>query len=585
MRVEINKNFYNKKSYSRFMLICALFICIFLGLYLFYENKSQFRFSEKSGFYEDSFDLKILGCKANNVYYTLDGSEPTTESNKYVGPIKICDRTNEPNNYSQIQDISTGYYKEIVEAYSYNAEDPQYVLPQHNVDKCTIIRASMLDKQGNCIDEISGVYFVGKDLKEKYSGIKVVSIAADPYDLFDYYDGIYVAGADFGKYIYQCETSFGYNSSWWASYWYMWPANYRRRGFESEREARVDIINDDNNVLISQSCGIRVQGDGSRGKLPRNLKLISREEYSGSRYFQNNLLESDVDLHKYVLFGGGDDNIFKIKDYLANSMESELNFATMKYEPCVLFLEGEFWGTYYISEYYDDDYIQTHYDVPHDNVVIYKEGEIVEGNEEDNDLYSDMVTFISENDMSNEENYKKACELIDVDSYIEYYAAQIFIGRWGDWPGGNEAAWRSRDINLNSKYQDGKWRWMLFDLNSEDGDLEITHLEDDTLGYVIYSEPLFSSLIKNESFKKLFCQRMLHIENSIYSEDKVNTFFKNYYDEMLEVLCMSNYRFYEDERRNEIIANAENIKTFLLKRHIFIDNSIENHFGEEYLKL
>ncbi|MBR1622756.1 MAG: CotH kinase family protein, partial [Pseudobutyrivibrio sp.] len=347
---------------------------------------------------------------------------------------------------------------------------------------------------------------------------------------------------------------------------------------------RVEIFDDNQNLLDSQACGIRVQGDGSRGKLPRNLKLISREEYSGSRYLQTDLLGNGEDLHKYVIFGGSDDNIFKIKDYMANTMESELNFATMDFKPCICFLEGEYCVTYYLTEYYYDDYVESYYNVPIDNVVIWKEGEIDEGNEDDLELYSNMVSFISENDMTIEENYEKACELIDIDSFVDYYAAQIFISRCGDWPGGNEAAWRSRSINYNSKYQDGKWRWMLFDLNSEEGALDMMLLEEDTLEGVINASPLFKSLIQNESFKKLFCERLRYIENNIYSEEKVNQFIDNYYEQMLEPLCMSNMRFYSDERRDEIIENAENIRTFLLERHTYIDKSIAEHFGEEYLK-
>ena len=576
------KNFYNKISYAGFVTIIILVACVILGLYLLYDYNNKFRFSANSGFYENSFELKILGSKNYDVYYTLDGSIPSVTSIKYNGPIQINNRTYEPNEYAGREDVSTGFLTNRIELFSFDSEDPRYVAPQYNVDKCTVVRAAIFDENGKNIEEISGVYFVGNELKEKYEDITVVSISMDDHDLFDYEDGIYVNGMDFDYYWEHFDTTLWANE-WWESYWYMWPANYRRTGMDSEREARIEILDNNQNSIISQNCGIRVQGDGSRGKLPRNLKIISREEYSGSEYFQKDLLNNGEYLHKYLLFGGADDNIFKIKDYLANSMESELNFATMKYKPCVLFLEGEYWGTYYITEDYDEDYIQSYYNVPSDEVVIWKEGEIDQGTDEDLALYTDMETFITENDMSIEENYNKACELIDINSFADYYAAQIFIGRCGDWPVGNEAAWRSRNINLNSKYQDGKWRWMLFDLNSEYGDLEIEMLADDTLGGFTSEDTILGSLLRNDEFKAFFCSRLQYIRDNIYSEDKINAFIDGYLQDMLEPLCLSNMRFYSEEKREDIIENAENTRRFLIERRNYIDKSIEVHFGEELL--
>ena len=47
-------------------------------------------FSKKSGFYEEEFDLSIWAPSAE-IYYTMDGSEPTKESYRYEQPIRIFD--------------------------------------------------------------------------------------------------------------------------------------------------------------------------------------------------------------------------------------------------------------------------------------------------------------------------------------------------------------------------------------------------------------------------------------------------------------------------------------------------------------
>ncbi len=574
------KNYYNRISYSRFMIMCILIVCACISVYLFYDYDSKFRFSVKPGFYDATFDLKILGGKNYDIYYTLDCTEPTVDSLKYDGSIQITDRTPEPNEYSQRDDISTGFLTNKIELFSYDSPDPGYVVPQYSVDKCTVVRAGLFDKNGKLVEEISGSYFIGSEIKEKYKNITVVSISTAPENLFDYDDGIYVNGVDCDYYWPHFDTT-GFDNEWWASYWYMWPANYRRTGRGAEREAQIEVI-DDSGTLISQKIGIRIQGAGSRGKLPRNIKIISREEYSGNRNFSADLLGSGVDLHKFVLFGGADDNVCKINDYLVNYMEKDLNFATMDFKPCVCFLEGEYWGTYYITENYDEDYFQSHYNVPSDEVVIWKEGGIDQGTDDDLVLYTDMESFISENDMSIQENYDKACDMIDINSFADYFAAQIFIGRCGDWPSSNIAAWRSRGVNLNSKYEDGKWRWILFDVNSEYGELNTELCDDDTIAGAINNSALFASLIRNETFEKLFCERLRYIESNIYSEEKINDFFDNCYQPIVEQLCLSNMRFYSDEKRDEVVSNAEIVKNFLLERHNYIDEAITKYFGSDY---
>src|SRR5699024_9222885 len=47
------------------------------------------RLSKDSGTYEDSFKLKMDVEEGHEIYYTLDGSMPNANSNKYEGPVEI----------------------------------------------------------------------------------------------------------------------------------------------------------------------------------------------------------------------------------------------------------------------------------------------------------------------------------------------------------------------------------------------------------------------------------------------------------------------------------------------------------------
>ena len=411
--------------------------------------------------------------------------------------------TSNENVYSMRTDTSTGFQYDLVNKYSMNYTG--YTVPDHKVDKCNIVRASVLDKNGKCLDTITGVYFIGFKNKPAYEGIYIASIVTDPYNLFDYETGIYTTGIAFDNMKERIPGSEDENNM---PYWWWWTSNYSNRGIDWEREADVTIFDENRKIILSENCGIRIQGGGSRGKLPKSIGCFARVTYGGNGEFQTDLFRINQYPHKFVFFSGGDDNIFRLKDYMAGTMEQELSFATMDFIPCAVFLDGEYWGFYYITENYNSDYISDHYRVKEDNVIMYKNDELTEGYEEDTGLFNEAMGFISSHDMSVEENYEQAYSLIDIDSFIDYYAAQIYRARDNDWPGSNYAAWRTRE-NDGSAYGDCRWRWMMFDVNY--GGQFVERAEADTLSSILVRDSVFYSLFLNNEFHAKFAERILYI--------------------------------------------------------------------------
>ncbi len=519
----------------------------------------------------------IFGGGGNEIHFTLDGSAPTINDPVFDrrNPIYIDDATNHENVYSARTDVSTGFFVDLIEQYS--VASPGYTVPDYNVDKCNVVRASVFDTSGNCLESATGVYFVGFQDKEAYRDIYTASIVTSPENLFDENRGIYITGITFNQYR---ENGLGKEGNWATPYWWWWNSNYSNRGIDWEREATVTIFDERRNVVLAEDCGIRIKGGGSRGYLPKSISCYARDMYGSSNDFHSDIFGTGFFPHKFVFFSGGDDNVFKLKDYIVNTMEQELHFATMDFIPCALFLDGEYWGSYYIVEDYNADYISDHYYVDDKNVIMIKNGSLSEGTEEDFERFTEWRSFIQDYDMAVTENFQHVCELMDMDSYIDYYAAQIYIGRNNDWPNGNYALWRTRE-NDGSRYGDCKWRWMLFDVNS--GSMSISRLENDTLLYVLEVDPVFSSLFQNMEFRLELARRILYIGSEIFAQEKLDKFLDHYVQTMKTSVLNSNMRFYMDTRSDGFDHNIEDMHTFFEKRYDFVWDSLVSNMGEEWL--
>lgn len=246
----------------------------------------------------------------------------------------------------------------------------------------------------------------------------------------------------------------------------------------------------------------------------------------------------------------------------------------MNYEPYALFLNGEYWGFYYLTEKYDVQYIENYYGVDKgteiDDIIIMKNGVVETGVEADFYVsYKEMREFILGNDMSDDANYQKLHDIIDIQSFIDYYAVECYIGRCRDWPSSNTAMWRSR-YTSEKPYEDGKWRWMLFDVNST------VMVDIDSIAYVREHSDLFGSLWNNQEFRTAFSERLIQLSDTIFSPEIVDEKLSEYVslmDDPMEnhyqrFFGTSNERFYEE---------VDKIREFFNNRRETVLESIDNN--------
>ena len=540
-----------------------------------YEQEGM-SFSAESGFYDCEFFLDITAEEGSTVYYTLDGSIPTTESKQFTQPILINDKSSEPDILSNREDIAQP------------ADSVKRELPKNPVDKATVVRAILVDENGNQSNVVSNTYFINYNEKaDYYSDVKIISLLIDESSLFDYDNGIYVLGKKYDEWL----KGDDFDSS--TPEWFM-PANYTQKGREWERKATIQFF--ENGVIeLTQDIGVRIHGGATRSYTQKSFNIYARKDYdkskleyelfSGSLFSQNGNTPINV-FDTFMLRNGGNDAMYtRFRDKLIQSLVSDRQFATQGMEPCILFINGEYWGHYEITEKMDAAFIKAHFGVPKNDVCIIKKYTLDEGDESIYAEWEELHNWINATDFKDESNYEMLCDKIDMQSFMDYISTEIYIDNI-DWGKANSAMWRSQTIDKSNPYADGKWRYILFDTEFSTGLYGQSMPDNDSFERFMkndsFSSDLFKAALENEKFRKDYYETFLEIYEKSFSDERVNNAIDEL-DDMYRDMVVDTYnRFWRtsvggDNARYNYSESVQELRYFFSNRKKYITDYLRKY--------
>lgn len=512
---------------------------VFHDMLLGSENSNQINFSHESGYYENAFELKIETDIDADIYYTLDGSVPTDKSEKYSVPILISDASVNANVLSQRKDFAL----------------EEYYIPDYRIDKGTIVRAALYDKKRNVkLKEKVATYFVGLEDYSVLAELPVVSVIVDPEDLFDQRTGIYVNGEMAGD--YQDDIVGDGNCTNWNLHGEAW-----------ERPAHIDYFSTDFTYTCSESVGLRIRGQYGRGKVQKGFNLYAGEQYgnSGITCFWD---PSESELDSFSLITQFDD--VKVKEWLTSCLADELEIGNLQCYPCSAFLNGEYWGVYFISEKYDENYFMRHYDINRDNLIMVKNDEISIGGTEDISEYEKLKDYVKSHDMSLDANLDGLFQMVDLDSFLDYYCFECYINNT-DWPNNNYALWRTR-IEEDKDLADKKWRFLLFDTNIDEcmnySSWNSSFLE------LLEKDDFMPYLFQNKQFRYMFSKRMCDMVNETFDQYRIEEFLSNMGEALENNVSLEKKRFSGEENYSVKRELGTNQMSFFYERADYIRNCL-----------
>lgn len=484
-----------------------------------------------AGFYSATQSVGISGSAGDIIRYTKDGGVPTVFSSVYSSPI--------------------------------------------TVDSTKVIRAKSFSTNGSILPSSisTNTYFINDN-----PTLPVFSLSTDAYNLFDWNYGIYMLGPNADT------TAIPFSG---ANFWQDW-----------ERPAHIEFFDNNDAQAFELNSKIKIQGNYSKAWSQKGFSIKAKDDYDG--YPVNYKLFPDKpNITEYEGFNirnaGSDWNTCHMRDRLNHKTVQQLTYLDiMDGRPCILFVNGFYFGVYEIREKQDKYYVASNGNVNKDKIDFLQfDGDVIEGS---NKGFRDMVNYIGSANMALQPNYDSAQKMIDIENFVDYFATETYVLNI-DWLGSytnNIKYWRPNNPI-------GKWRYILWDT-----DLSLSFLSawggadsTDMLNIAINpptSNPhsvMLKSLLANTDFKNYFVDRYCDLMNTIFRSYKFKKKADDLHDEMLPEMArhfaLWGSGSYLPSPWNAFIgrsgdvpsweANIDTMEQFMGSRPYYAFNYLQNQFS------
>lgn len=376
-----------------------------------------------------SQQLTVTLQSGSTIYYTTDGTTPTTSSPRYTGPI---------------------------------------TLNQTAVVKAVSVREGQWDSP------VAQYTYLLNDLHD----INVVSLTVDPQRL---------------AYL-----------------------NANPNSATLEIPAHITYFDSDG-PGFSLDAGLQLFGGVTRYIPKRSYVVKFKGKYGTSKLAYPMFENRDYAVFDSLILRSGsqDYNTTIIRDILGlDMMESSETVLVQAYESIVLYINGKYWGLYDIREQIDEDMVGGQLNIPRENINIVRIDNVVTSGSIDK--YRHVLTMAKTLDFSVEANYRAMEAELNIDSYIDYWLAEMMCANYDTL---NTRYFWSPDYDngrINLFFYDLDYAWYWPDLNYYS---HMTNPEGMAVRKV--TTALGIAMVQSPIFRERFLERLSDFLKNQWNEDLV----------------------------------------------------------------
>ncbi len=369
--------------------------------------------------------------------------------------------------------------------------------------------------------------------------LPILCVNTAPENFFDDTIGLYVTGTN-GRIANNSKVRANQNMDWER------PVNVEYF-VPDARASYSEAINQESNFSI---FGGWTRFNTGNDEFPYRtpFKLKSDKVFEGLNFFHYPIFGSKpyIKIKNFLVRNGGQDGAARIWDAAIQELlrTSGIYLDCQAWQPAHVYLDGKYLGMMNLREESNKQFAFSNYGISKDEMDQW-EGDIIikEGDKEKlNEWYSlsRNLTGIP----ADSTTWNAICQIVDIDEYCNYMAAEIYMGNL-DWLRGgfkNIKGFRARDDN-------GKFHIVLHDVDGGFGD---TNMILQVLNKGTGSLPVrFKNMLRYEPFKKQFIDAYCIMDGSVFDPERcepIITDMKNTINRALQLEGLS-----ADEKADRLI--------------------------------
>ncbi len=279
---------------------------------------------------------------------------------------------------------------------------------------------------------------------------------------------------------------------------------------EYEHECYATLF-EEGEVKFEIPCGFKLHGNDSKKGAKQNFQLRFRADYGVSKLNYKVFENRDFDVYNSLLLKGGSEDyqFCGFRDELCTSIvDGVTELSVQAYRPVILYLNGKYWGIYWLRERIDADFCANRLGVSSDSINLTKDYgfSLVKGSLK---TFAETVEYCKTHDLRNKEDYDYVMRRVDAASLMDWYICRSYFA---DTDLANGRFYSSTE-------DDGRWHWCFFDLdwamfNNSTESLAKTARNDGNHAIIV-------ALLKNPEFKDKFLKRYASLMKSVLNEQTI----------------------------------------------------------------